>query len=304
MSCIIQTEHLTKYFRDVKAVDDISFSVEQGELFGFLGVNGAGKSTTISMLCTMLAPTGGSARINGYVLGKDNQQIKRSIGIVFQNSCLDRLLTVKENLMLRGMLYEKDKRRLRSNLENLSSILGMEELMGRPFGKLSGGQKRRCEIAGALMHTPDILVLDEPTTGLDPASRKRVWEIIGRLQKELGMTVFLTTHYMEEAAEANHIAIMDRGKLVSFGTPFELKEQYAKDRMVLIPKEACWQELICRIKEQKLYFEEREGRLFIPVDTTMAAIPILEGSRELIDGFEVIQGSLDDVFLNAAGGQK
>ena len=176
--------------------------------------------------------------------------------------------------------------------------------MGRPFGKLSGGQKRRCEIAGALMHTPDILVLDEPTTGLDPASRKRVWEIIGRLQKELGMTVFLTTHYMEEAAEANHIAIMDRGKLVSFGTPFELKEQYAKDRMVLIPKEACWQELICRIKEQKLYFEEREGRLFIPVDTTMAAIPILEGSRELIDGFEVIQGSLDDVFLNAAGGQK
>ena len=304
MSCIIQTEHLTKYFRDVKAVDDISFSVEQGELFGFLGVNGAGKSTTISMLCTMLAPTGGSARINGYVLGKDNQQIKRSIGIVFQNSCLDRLLTVKENLMLRGMLYEKDKRRLQSNLENLSSILGMEELMGRPFGKLSGGQKRRCEIAGALMHTPDILVLDEPTTGLDPASRKRVWEIIGRLQKELGMTVFLTTHYMEEAAEANHIAIMDRGKLVSFGTPFELKEQYAKDRMVLIPKEACWQELICRIKEQKLYFEEREGRLFIPVDTTMAAIPILEGSRELIDGFEVIQGSLDDVFLNAAGGQK
>lgn len=304
MSCIIQTEHLTKYFRDVKAVDDISFSVEQGELFGFLGVNGAGKSTTISMLCTMLAPTGGSARINGYVLGKDNQQIKRSIGIVFQNSCLDRLLTVKENLMLRGMLYEKDKRRLRSNLENLSSILGMEELMGRPFGKLSGGQKRRCEIAGALMHTPDILVLDEPTTGLDPASRKRVWEIIGRLQKELGMTVFLTTHYMEEAAEANHIAIMDRGKLVSFGTPFELKEQYAKDRMVLIPKEACWQELICRIKEQKLYFEEREGRLFILVDTTMAAIPILEGSRELIDGFEVIQGSLDDVFLNAAGGQK
>lgn len=304
MGYMIETDHLTKHFKDVKAVDDISFSVEKGELFGFLGVNGAGKSTTINMLCTMLAPTGGSARINGYVLGRDNEQIKRSIGIVFQNSCLDRLLTVKENLMFRGRLYERNKSRLKKSLANLSEILELDDILARPFGKLSGGQKRRCEIARALMHTPEILFLDEPTTGLDPASRKRVWETIDRLRRELDMTVFLTTHYMEEAAEANHIAIMERGKLISFGTPFELKERYAKDRLLLIPKEACRQELISRLKGWGISYREREGRLLIPVDTTMSAIPVLEDSREWISGFEVIQGSMDDVFLNAAGERK
>lgn len=304
MSCMIEADHLTKYFKDVKAVDDISFSVEKGELFGFLGVNGAGKSTTINMLCTMLAPTGGSARINGYVLGRDNEQIKRSIGIVFQNSCLDRLLTVKENLMFRGRLYERDKSRLKKSLANLSDILDLGDILERPFGKLSGGQKRRCEIARALMHTPEILFLDEPTTGLDPASRKRVWETIDRLRRELDMTVFLTTHYMEEAAEANHIAIMERGKLISFGTPFELKERYAKDRLLLVPKEAFRQKLVSRLEKLGLSYREQEGRLLIPVDTTMSAIPILEGSREWLSGFEVIQGSMDDVFLNAAGDRK
>lgn len=304
MSYIIEAEHLKKQFGDVKAVDDISFSVEKGELFGFLGVNGAGKSTTINMLCTMLEPTGGSARINGFILGEDNERIKKQIGIVFQNSCLDRLLTVKENLMLRGGLYERDKSRLKKSLANLSNILDLKDILGRPFGKLSGGQKRRCEIARALMHTPEILFLDEPTTGLDPASRKRVWEIIDRLRDELDMTVFLTTHYMEEAAEANHIAILDGGKLISFGTPFELKERYAKDRLILIPKEDCRQELISRLKKKKISYREREGRFLIPVDRTMSAIPLLEDSREWISGFEVIQGSMDDVFLNAAGERK
>lgn len=304
MSYIIEAEHLKKQFGDVKAVDDISFSVEKGELFGFLGVNGAGKSTTINMLCTMLAPTGGSARINGFILGEDNERIKKQIGIVFQNSCLDRLLTVKENLMLRGGLYERDKSRLRKSLANLSNILDLKDILGRPFGKLSGGQKRRCEIARALMHTPEILFLDEPTTGLDPASRKRVWEIIDRLRDELEMTVFLTTHYMEEAAEANHIAILDGGKLISFGTPFELKERYAKDRLILIPKEDFRQELISRLKKKKIFYREREGRFLIPMDRTMSAIPLLEDSREWISGFEVMQGSMDDVFLNAAGERK
>lgn len=192
MSEIITVEHLKKYYKEVKAVDDISFTVEKGELFGFLGVNGAGKSTTINMLCTLLKPTEGKALINGMELGKEDEEIKKHIGIVYQNNCLDHLLTVQENLLLRGGLYEKDKGKLRHNLTRVTEILNLADVLKRPFGKLSGGQKRRCEIARALMHTPDILFLDEPTTGLDPATRKNVWETVSKLQKEMGMTVFLT----------------------------------------------------------------------------------------------------------------
>lgn len=303
MKYIIQAEHLKKHFKEVKAVDDISFSVERGELFGFLGVNGAGKSTTISMLCTQLLPDSGTALINGLRLGQDNDQIKRHIGIVFQYNCLDQLLTVRENLMLRGRLYEPDKSRLRESLRTLSSILNMEDILDRPFGKLSGGQQRRCELARALMHTPDILFLDEPTTGLDPASRKRVWETIERLRQEMDMTVFLTTHYMEEAAEATHIAIMDQGKLISYGTPFGLKEQYAKDKLLLTPRRECEGKAAAWLSEKHISFSRREERLVIPLEATMAAIPIVETLQHMISGFEVIQGTMDDVFLNAAKSQ-
>lgn len=303
MKYIIQAENLKKYFKEVRAVDDISFCVERGELFGFLGVNGAGKSTTISMLCTQLLPDSGTAIINGLRLGQDNDRIKGHIGIVFQHNCLDRLLTVRNNLMLRGGLYDPDKNRLRKRLHTLAGILDMEDILDRPFGKLSGGQKRRCELARALMHTPDILFLDEPTTGLDPASRKRVWETIERLRQEMEMTVFLTTHYMEEAAEASHIAIVDKGKLISYGTPFALKEKYAKDKLLLTPRRECEGKAASWLREKHISFYKREERLMIPLEATMSAMPILENIRQMISGFEVIQGTMDDVFLNAAKGQ-
>lgn len=303
MSEVIRVEHLKKYFNEVKAVDDISFSVERGELFGFLGVNGAGKSTTINMLCTLFPPTAGEVQICGYELGKHNERIKRHIGVVYQNNCLDKLLTVKENLMLRGSLYETDKKKLLRNMENICEVLELEEVMKRPYGKLSGGQKRRCEIATALLHTPDILFLDEPTTGLDPATRESVWSTLKKLQKEMDMTIFLTTHYMEEAARASHIAIMDKGHLVQYGTPFSLKEQFAKDKLLLVPKEEHRAELAERLEKRELTFKWKEERMSIPIADTMAALPLLEEFASFIEGFEVIQGTMDNVFLNVTGGQ-
>lgn len=299
MQEIIKVNHLTKKFKELAAVNDISFSVEKGELFGFLGENGAGKTTTINMLCTLLAPTAGEVSLSGYRLGREDTQIKQRIGVVYQDNCLDEILTVKQNLACRGALYESDRRKQKENLERVCDILELKELLNRRYGKLSGGQKRRCEIARALLHTPEILFLDEPTTGLDPASRQGVWETIHKLQKELGMTVFLTTHYMEEAAKANHIGIMQKGQLVQFGTPFELKERFAKDKLFLVP-ELGKEELLQRfLKEQNLGFKRKEGRLQLSMDSTMDALEVLDAVKQYLAGFEVIQGTMDDVFLNA-----
>ncbi len=298
MEKIIKVEHLKKYFKDVKAVDDISFCVEQGEMFGFLGVNGAGKSTTINMLCTLLRPTDGKAELAGYLLGKDNEDIKRHIGVVYQGNVLDSLLTIKENLLCRGNLYEKDSRKIARQLEYVCEILSLADVLKRPYGKLSGGQKRRCEIAAALMHTPDILFLDEPTTGLDPATRKSVWKTIDNLQKEMKMTVFLTTHYMEEAAKSNHIAIVEKGHLVEYGTPFSLKERYAKDSLILACEPGNKKTLEQILQDNRITYKEKEDRIAVAVPDTLSAIPILEAVREKISGFEVIQGSMDDVFIN------
>lgn len=298
VSEMITVEHLKKYYREVRAVDDISFTVEKGELFGFLGVNGAGKSTTINMLCTLLKPTEGRALINGMELGKEDEEIKKHIGIVYQNNCLDHLLTVQENLLIRGGLYEKDKENLRHNLTRVTEILNLTDVLKRPFGKLSGGQKRRCEIARALMHTPDILFLDEPTTGLDPATRKNVWETVSKLQKEMGMTVFLTTHYMEEAAAADHIGIMDHGHLVEYGTPFSLKETYVKDKLYLIPKAEQRENIVMELRKNNLEYSVLEERIFVKLDSTLSAMPLLTKLEDRIQGFEVIQGTMDDVFLS------
>lgn len=304
MEEIIKVHHLKKYFRDIKAVDDVSFSVYRGELFGFLGENGAGKTTTINMLCTLTKPTDGEVVIDGFCLGKEDGKIKRQIGVVYQDNSLDDILTVKQNLLSRGSLYESDRGVLKNSIERICEILDLKELMNRRYGKLSGGQKRRCEIARALLHTPSILFLDEPTTGLDPASRKSVWETIHRLQKEMKMTVFLTTHYMEEAAKAGHIAIMKKGHLIEYGTPFELKETFAKDRLTLIPKEGKSEGIVEILKRTKQKFKVRKYDIRVYVDSTISAIPIVENVKEMIDGFEVIQGTMDDVFLNAMQGDK
>lgn len=298
METAVQVEHLKKYYQETKAVDDISFQVAKGELFGFLGVNGAGKSTTINMLCTLQEPTGGRAWINGMELGKENEAIKKQIGVVYQNNCLDQLLTVRENLLLYGSLYEKDGSRLKKNLAHVTEILGLSEVLKRPFGKLSGGQKRRCEIARALMHTPEILFLDEPTTGLDPATRKSVWETVYTLQREMGMTVFLTTHYMEEAARADHIGIMAQGRFVEYGTPFSLKEAYAKDKLYLIPNIGKKEEIQHYLTAQNKDYMVSDEVIRVKLGSTLEALPLINRMQSMIQGFEVIQGTMDDVFLN------
>lgn len=298
---IIRVEHLKKFFGEVKAVNDISFQVERGELFGFLGINGAGKSTTINMLCTILPPTEGKIEICGLKTGRDDAQIRKRIGVVYQNNCLDELLTVKENLFIRGAMYEKNSRKLAENIAKICEILELTDVYGRRFHKLSGGQKRRCEIARALTGTPEIMFLDEPTTGLDPATRKNVWQCLERLRKEENMTVFLTTHYMEEAAKASHITIIDNGELKEYGTPFSLKERYAKDKLILIPKPEWKSWLKEYLAATETGFWEREESMILNLPESLAALPFLTEVKDRIAGFEVVQGSMDDVFLNVTG---
>ena len=298
---IIKVKNLKKYFGDVKAVNGISFQVGRGELFGFLGINGAGKSTTINMLCTVFGPTDGEIEVCGFKAGREDEQIRKKIGVVYQNNCLDDRLTVKENLFIRGALYEKNSRKLSQNISRLCEILELKDVYGRRFSKLSGGQKRRCEIARALINTPEIMFLDEPTTGLDPATRKKVWQCLDRLRREENMTVFLTTHYMEEAAKASHIAVIDGGVLKEYGTPFSLKETYAKDRLKLIPKQGKAEDLIKCLVEKEIACRQKEESLVINLSDSMAALPVLSAVEEMIAGFEVVQGSMDDVFLNVTG---
>lgn len=298
MEPVIKVEGLKKYFGDVRAVDDISFEVERGELFGFLGINGAGKSTTINMLCTLYAATAGSVEICGYQVGKQDEEVRKRIGVVYQGNCLDDKLTVAENLFVRGVLYEKDHRKLRADIRRICGILELEDVYHRRLAKLSGGQKRRCEIARALVNAPEIMFLDEPTTGLDPATRKKVWASLERLRREEKMTIFLTTHYMEEAARASHIAIMDAGHLKEYGTPFSLKEKYAKDQLRLYSGSPGLEE---RLAALQAAYRKKEDYFVVAVPESMAALAVLDSVRELIDGFEMVQGSMDDVFLNVTG---
>lgn len=278
---IIKVNNLTKRYGDFTAVNHISFEVSEGTMLGFLGVNGAGKTTVINMLATLLRPDEGSVEICKETLGKNDAEIRRKIGIVYQQNCLDDILTVQENLMCRGIIHGASKREAKAQCAKLSEILKLGDIMKKKYRTLSGGQKRRCEIAAALMHTPKILFLDEPTTGLDPATRLDVWNTIETLQKNEKMTVFLTTHYMEEASGADQIIIMDRGNIITSGTPFELKEKYAMDKL-------------------KLYYKNGEIQE-ISVSSTLDTLPLVESVREEIGGFEVLQGNMDDVFLNAVG---
>lgn len=304
---IIKVEHLTKTYGDFHAVDHISFEVARGTMLGFLGVNGAGKSTTIHMLSTRLTPDAGSAQLCGYRIGQDDQKIRRKIGIVYQQNCLDDLLSVRENLICRGILHGASKKEAFRQLKKLCDMLSLDNILKKKYRTLSGGQKRRCEIAAALMHTPEILFLDEPTTGLDPATRKDVWTAVSDLQKNENITVFLTTHYMEEVAGADNIILLDRGKIITSGTAFELKETYASDRLRLYFDDSdceknrlVTERLAAAGADERMIRLEHKG-IEIPMRATIDALPILQTVREVIDGFEVIQGNMDDVFLNAVG---
>ncbi len=302
---MIKVQNLTKMYGDFCAVDHISFEVKRASTLGFLGINGAGKSTTINMLSTLLTPDEGSAQLCGYTAGREDHQIRRRIGIVYQQNCLDDLLSVKENLMTRGILHGASKKEAAVQLKRLSGMLNLDNILNKKYRTLSGGQKRRCEIAAALMHTPEILFLDEPTTGLDPATRANMWETLKELQKREKITIFLTTHYMEEAAGADNIIILDHGKIITSGTAFELKEKYAADKLRLYFDEtdsAKTKEIAAAVLEagmRKKIVRLKNKGIEIPIHATMDALPVLEAVREKIDGFEVIQGNMDDVFLNA-----
>jgi len=297
---VINVNGLTKKYGDFTAVNNISFSVDKGELIGFLGVNGAGKSTTINMLSTLLRPDGGRAEVCGCTLGKDDNDIRRKIGIVYQQNCLDDILTVSENLICRGIIHGASKADAKKRLAELCGILALKDILKKRYRNLSGGQKRRCEIAAALMHTPELLFLDEPTTGLDPATRKGVWKAVESLRLNTGMTVFLTTHYMEEAATANRIIIIEKGRIMAKGTPFDLKEKYTSDLVKIYCGENS-QIIAERLGAMGVSAVSREYGLSFEVKHTREAAEPVYSVKDLIDGFEVIQGSMDDVFLNVCG---
>ncbi len=296
---MIEVAHLTKYYGDLLAVDEISFYVETGKLFSFLGPNGAGKSTTIDILCTLLDFDSGDCVIGGYDLRRESQKIREITGIVFQDHLLDDLLTVRENLTVRASLYTADRKKSREAADEAIRSAGLVEIAGRPYGKLSGGQRRRADIARALVQKPRILFLDEPTTGLDPQTRKSIWNTIRRLQLDQGMTLFLTTHYMEEAAGSDYVIVIDRGKIVAKGTPAELKTRYTADTLRLYATDE--QLLRQKLQELQLSFEVAGGEYIVKLKETLAAVPVLERCRGCISGFQVLQGTMDDAFINIVG---
>lgn len=299
MEKILIVEDLKKYYGEIKAVDGISFYLEKGKLFAFLGPNGSGKSTTIDTICTYLKPDGGRVEIDGHILGKDDDAIRKTIGVVFQEGMLDKMLTVEENLRCRGYLYGLKGKALDTAVKKASRLAGTDELFKRRYGKLSGGQRRRCDIARALVNRPKVLFLDEPTTGLDPQTRKNIWETITSLQKEAGMTVFLTTHYMEEAANADYVTVIDKGKVVAKGTPPELREKYSRDRITLICTDADKVKEILDNKQTE--YTQNGNRIVINLKQTIDALPYIKALEGLFSAFEVTSGTMDDAFINITG---
>ena len=295
MQNVIEIEHLYKSYGEVKAVQDLSFAVKKGELFAFLGVNGAGKSTTISMICGQLKKDAGTILVCGKDADRDFDAISRKIGVVFQSSALDAQLSARDNLRSRAALYGITGKAFFKRFTALTELLDFSDFADRPLSKLSGGQKRRVDIARALLHEPEILILDEPTTGLDPQTRKLLWDVVDHLRKEKQMTVFLTTHYMEEAADADTVIILDSGKIAAKGTPLELKNKYAGDSVYLY---SCAEEAVLSLGVP--YEKVRDGfKLAVP-DTESATRLILTHS-DLFQDYEVIKGKMDDVFLAVTG---
>lgn len=299
MSKIVEVKSLVKSYKDVKAVKGIDFYVEEGKLFAFLGPNGAGKSTTIDMICTYLKPDSGEIIVDGCRVGKNDDEIRRRIGIVFQDSVLDPILTVRENITLRGSFYGLKGKKLAEAVENACKIVSITEFMDRPYGKLSGGQRRRADIARALVNTPKILFLDEPTTGLDPQTRQNVWETIAKLQKENNMTVFLTTHYMEEASEADYVIVIDDGKVSAKGTPAQLKETYAKNTLRIVPENS--KRLAEYFNSNKIEFTTTADVFVVTIESTVDALKIVDSIRDNIESIEIVKGTMDDAFIGITG---
>lgn len=295
MADIIRIENLCKSYGEVKAVDDLTFKVKEGELFAFLGVNGAGKSTTISVMCGTLEKNSGKVFIDGVDTDVSMESAKRNIGVVFQNSALDKSLSVRDNLIHRASLYGIIGKECEERISELAKLLDFNDFIDRPIQKLSGGQKRKADIARALIHQPKILILDEPTTGLDPQTRTIMWGVIENLRKEKGLTVFLTTHYMEEAADADYVVIIDGGKIAAEGTPVDLKNKFTGDFLTVygIDKE--------QAESVGLNFEEVVGGYRFTVENTAAVTSLILSRPELFKDYEVTKGKMDSVFLAVTG---
>ena len=295
MNNIIEIKHLNKSFGDVHAVQDLSFCVKEGELFAFLGINGAGKSTTINIMCGQLGKDSGSITIDESDLDKDMHHIKQELGVVYQASVLDNALSVADNLASRAALYGITGKAFQARLEELAEQLQFRNLLKRPLGKLSGGQRRRIDIARALLHHPRILILDEPTTGLDPQTRKLLWDVISQLRMDEKMTVFLTTHYMEEAAEADYVVILDSGKIVAEGTPLALKNAYTGDYLTMYSIDEA------AVKTLGLPYEPIRDAFRLAIPNTADATALICKYPELFRDYELTKGKMDDVFLAATG---
>lgn len=295
MTKIIEVRELSKFYGSHQAVKDISFDVTEGSFFSFLGTNGAGKSTVINMLTTLIQKDAGEIKVGGYVMGQEDEKIREIIGCVFQEGLLDRKLTVAENLKIRGSFYQLSKAELAQKIKDLSQLIQIADFLHQPYGKLSGGQKRRADIVRALLNEPKILFLDEPTAGLDPLSRKILWETIQDLQTNLGMTVFLTTHYMEEADQSDKIVVIDRGQVLAEGTPIQLKEQYSR---TIIKLYQVAPRVVADLITQGFQIERDENDLTVYCPQGYDSYLLLEKYRGQFASFEVKKGNMDDVFLS------
>ncbi len=295
MEHIIEIKNLYKSFGDVKAVENLSFCVRGGELFAFLGVNGAGKSTTISILCGQLKKDSGSVEICGENIDHSMETVAKKLGVVFQNSVLDSALSVRDNLVCRAAMYGIYGKEFRTRLSELAHLLDFQDLLGRTVGKLSGGQRRRIDIARALFHRPEILILDEPTTGLDPQTRKLLWDVVTGLRQTENLTVFLTTHYMEEAADADYVVILDSGKIAAEGTPLNLKNTYTGDFITLygVSEE--------QVRTLEMPYEKFRDFYRVAVPDTVSATGLILRHPEIFCDYEIVKGKMDDVFLAVTG---
>ena len=295
----ISVRGLRKSYGDREAVKGIDFEVPEGSFFAFLGPNGAGKSTTISIICSLMEQDSGEVLL----FGNDSSlpEIRRDIGVVFQDSMMDRMLTVRENVTLRGSMYGLTGDDLKDAVSSAISKADAMEFADQRYGQLSGGQRRRADIARALVHSPRILLLDEPTSGLDPQTRKTIWETITTLNRESGMTIFLTTHYMEEASESDDVVIIDHGTIVAHGTPVQLREKYCSDNMVLVPLDM--EKLCSALDSSGTPYTVVKDVVHMDIQNTMDALPIIESVKGLISSFEVRMGTLDDAFINITGGE-
>lgn len=296
----IVVRHLTKRYGSTVAVDDIGFEVERGSVFAFVGTNGAGKSTTISCLTTLLDADAGDVTVLGHDIRSDPAEVRAGIGVVFQESVLDPLLSVRENLRVRGSFYGTRPKAVDARIQELSSLIGLDDVLGRRYGRISGGEKRRADIARALLASPSLIFLDEPTAGLDPAGRALVWSTIRELRERHGLTVFLTTHYMEETEEADRVCMIDHGRLVAQGRPAELRARYSRSVLSVTSRDSA--ALTQLAKKAGCQIEPgTPARIFVP-DAAVARRILLEHGDAVVD-FEFRHGTMDDVFLAVTAGR-